>query len=83
MSNEISRLRSKYQRTSWVYDILYSKNPALRARQKFLAPFVELVYGARFDRKTLDHIHTIKSLKVTRTNYLKADTYLLIEGQKI
>lgn len=64
-------------------EILYSKNPALRVRQKFLAPFVELVYGARFDRKTLEYIRNIKSLKVTRTDYLKADTYLLIEGQKI
>lgn len=63
-------------------EILYSKNPALRARQKFLAPFVEFIYGARFDRKTLDHIQIIKSLQVTRTSYLKADTYLLIEGQK-
>ena len=64
-------------------EILYSKNPALRARQKLLAPFVELVYGARFDRRTLDHIHSTPQLKVMNTRYLKADTYLLIEGQKI
>ncbi len=64
-------------------EILYSQDSRLRLRQKFLAPFVELVYGARFDRKTLAHLHAIPSLKVTRTTYLKADTYLLIEGQKI
>ncbi|MBI4209028.1 MAG: class I SAM-dependent methyltransferase [Deltaproteobacteria bacterium] len=64
-------------------EILYSKKPALRARQKLLAPFVEFVYGARFDRKTLDHVRSIQSLKVTRTTYLKADAYLLIEGQRI
>lgn len=64
-------------------EILYSKNRSLRRRQKLLAPFVEFVYGARFDRKTLDHIHAIPSLKVIRTDYLKADTYLLIEGKKI
>ena len=63
-------------------EILYSKDRSLQLRQKLLTPFVELVYGARFDRKTLDHIHSTKSLKVTRTTYLKADTYLLIEGQK-
>ncbi|MBI2083311.1 MAG: class I SAM-dependent methyltransferase [Deltaproteobacteria bacterium] len=64
-------------------EILYSKDRSLQLRQKLLAPFVELVYGARFDRKTLDHIRSTKSLKVTRTTYLKADTYLLIEGEKI
>ena len=64
-------------------EILYSKNRSLRLRQKILSPFVEFVYGARFDRKTLNHIHSVKSLKVTRTTYLKADTYLLIEGEKI
>lgn len=64
-------------------EILYSRDRSLRLRQKLLAPFVEFVYGARFDRKTLELIHTISSLKVTRTTYLKADTYLLIEGEKI
>ncbi|MBI1909845.1 MAG: class I SAM-dependent methyltransferase [Deltaproteobacteria bacterium] len=64
-------------------EILYSKDRALRLRQKILAPFVEFVYGARFDRKTLDHLRAFPSLKVTRTTYLKADTYLLIEGEKI
>lgn len=64
-------------------EILYSRNRSLRLRQKLLAPFVEFVYGARFDRKTLSLIQAIPSLKVTRTSYLKADTYLLIEGEKI
>lgn len=64
-------------------EILYSKDRSLRLRQKFLAPFVEFVYGARFDRRTLDHIHATPSLKVIRTDYLKADTTLLIEGQKV
>lgn len=63
-------------------EILYSKNPVLRRRQKILAPFVEFVYGARFDRRTLEHLDTIPSLKITRTSYLKADTHLLIEGEK-
>lgn len=64
-------------------EILYSKDRSLRLRQKLLSPFVELVYGARFDRKTMELIHAIPSLKVTCTNYLKADTHLLIEGERI
>ena len=63
-------------------EILYSSQPSLRSRQRLLAPFVEWVYGARFDRKTLEQIREIRSLRVTRTSYLKADTYLLIEGEK-
>lgn len=63
-------------------EIVYSSQPSLRSRQRLLAPFVEWVYGARFDRKTLEQIRDIRSLRVTRTSYLKADTYLLIEGQK-
>lgn len=64
-------------------EILYSQDRSLRLRQALLAPLVELVYGARFDRKTLDLVQALPSLKVTRTTYLKADTYLLIEGKKI
>jgi ubiquinone/menaquinone biosynthesis C-methylase UbiE len=64
-------------------EILYSKDRSLQLRQKLLSPLVRLLYGARFDRKTLDHIRDTPSLKVIRTTYLKADTYLFIEGQKI
>ena len=63
-------------------EILFSKNPSRRFRQKLLSPFVRFVYGARFDRGTLEHIRAITSLRVTRTTYLKADTYLLIEGER-
>ena len=79
---EISRVLKPGGRFRLI-EILYSKDRALRLRQKLLAPFVEFVYGARFDRKTLDHIHATKSLKVTLTTYLKADTTLLIEGEKV
>ncbi len=64
-------------------EILYSSQPSLRSRQRLMAPFVELVYGARFDRKTLDRIRSIESLSITQTSYLKDDTYLLIEGEKV
>jgi ubiquinone/menaquinone biosynthesis C-methylase UbiE len=63
-------------------EMVYSQTPALRRRQDFFAPFVEKVYGARFDRKTLKHVNDSDQLKVTGTHYLKHDVYLLIDGIK-
>ena len=64
-------------------EIIYSKDPRLRRRQEFLAPFVEKVYGARFDRKTLEYVHHTDGLKLQGTRFLKHDTYLVIEGTRI
>lgn len=61
-------------------EMVYSKNKKLRRRQDLFAPFVEKVYGARFDRNTLHHLQQSSDLKVTRTTYLKDDVYILIEG---
>jgi len=61
-------------------EIIYSKTPALRKRQELFANFVEKVYGARFDRNTLHLVESAPRLKVTKTRFLKDDTYLLIEG---
>ena len=61
-------------------EIVYSKNKKIRKRQDFLAPFIEAIYGARFDRDTLGHLERSSTLKVTNTSFLKNDTYLLIEG---
>jgi len=63
-------------------EIVYSNDPRLRRRQKFFAPFVSLVYGARFDRHTLDHINRSPNLSVVSTRFLKHDTYLFIEGRR-
>jgi ubiquinone/menaquinone biosynthesis C-methylase UbiE len=63
-------------------EIVYSKDALLRRRQAFLAPFVERVYGARFDRKTLEHIDRASKLSLLGTRFLKHDTYLLIEGRR-
>ena len=57
-------------------EMVYSKDRALRRRQDLFAPFVERVYGARFDRNTLAAIEAIPDLEVCRTSFLKADTYL-------
>ena len=61
-------------------EMVYSKNPALRQRQKLFAPFVQWVYGARFDRNTLAHLEKSSVLKISKTYYLKEDVYLVIEG---
>jgi len=63
-----------------ILEILYSKNPRIRRRQEHLARFVEKVYGARFDRSTLHFLEESPCLRITRTTYLKDDTYLLIDG---
>lgn len=63
-------------------EMVYSSQPHILRRQKLFAPFVEKVYGARFDRRTLQHLRAVPGLTVTETRYLKDDTYLLIEGQK-
>lgn len=64
-------------------EMVYSKNEKIRRRQNFFAPFVEKVYGARFDRNTLRHLERSAKLKVTKTSFLKDDVYLLIEGIRL
>jgi len=63
-------------------EMVYSKDKRLRRRQKLFSGFVETVYGARFDRNTLQHIKNSSKLKVTDTFFLKDDTYLVIEGKR-
>ena len=63
-------------------EMVYSKAPRLRRRQEFFAPFVERVFGARFDRNTLAHVRAASKLRLLSTRFLKHDTYLLIEGER-
>src|SRR5512135_2183491 len=63
-------------------EMQYSKNPHLRKRQDRFAPFVEKVYGARFDRNTLTHVQNNQDLRVTGMYHIRHDTYLLIEGTR-
>jgi len=65
-----------------ILEMVYSKEPRLLRRQKLFAPFVEKVYGARFDRHTLEHLREDDRIGITEARFLKADTYLLIEGCK-
>ncbi len=61
-------------------EMVYSKNRNIRKRQEFFSSFVEKVYGARFDRKTLQYIEASTELDITSTRFLKDDVYLLVEG---
>ena len=63
-------------------EMVYSKDEKIRKRQQRFAPFVEKVYGARFDRHTLEYIEESTELEITRKHFLKDDVYLLIEGVK-
>lgn len=62
-------------------ELFYSRQPARRLVQRLLAPFVEAVYGARFDRRTLEHVEETPGLEITETRWLKGDTVLLLEGR--
>jgi len=65
-----------------ILEIVYSKDPRLSRRQRRLARLVEALYGARFDRRTLQLLQQNASVEITETRFLKADTYLSIEGYK-
>jgi demethylmenaquinone methyltransferase/2-methoxy-6-polyprenyl-1,4-benzoquinol methylase len=61
-------------------EMVYSKIPKFRRRQNFFTPFVEKVYGARFDRNTIENLQVSSKLKITNTCFLKRDIYQVIEG---
>jgi len=61
-------------------EMIYSKNKTIRRRQEFFSAFVEKVYGARFDRKTVQFIERSPDLEITAKRFLKDDVYLLVEG---
>jgi ubiquinone/menaquinone biosynthesis C-methylase UbiE len=63
-------------------EMIYSKNKKIRRRQDIFSSFVEKVYGARFDRKTVQYIEESPDLEITSKRFLKDDVYLLIEGVK-
>ncbi len=63
-------------------EIVYSNDPKIRRRQERMAPFVRRVYGAQFDRRTVEYIENNPDLEIVSTSFLKDDTYLLIEGRK-
>ena len=63
-------------------EMVYSKNRKIRRRQEIFSSFVEKVYGARFDRKTVQYLEESADLDITGKRFLKDDVYLYIEGTK-
>jgi len=63
-------------------EMIYSKDRKIRRRQEFFTSFVEKVYGARFDRHTVEFLEESPDLEITGMRFLKDDVYLLIEGVK-
>jgi len=63
-------------------EMIYSKDRKIRRRQEFFTSFVEKVYGARFDRHTVEFLEESPDLEITSMRFLKDDVYLLIEGVK-
>lgn len=66
-----------------ILEVVYSKNSALRKRQQLFAKWAEKIYGARFDRPTLELLQVTPELQVERVRYLYADTHRCIEGRRI
>ncbi len=64
-------------------EIVYSKQRRIHFAQTLMAPLVQHLYGARFDRRTLAKIESMSGLEITGTRFLKDDTYLLIEGRRL
>ena len=64
-------------------EMKYPSNPKLRSLFEFFSPVVEKVYGARFDRNTLEFIRESSKLEITNTYFLKSDIYLVIEGVRV
>lgn len=63
-------------------EIIYSKDPKRAKWQRLIAPWVEKVYGARFDRQTRHYLANHPKLSLNHQRYLKDDTYLLLEGHR-
>jgi ubiquinone/menaquinone biosynthesis C-methylase UbiE len=64
-------------------EMIGSQDPQIRARQRLWAPWVERVYGARFDRRTSEYLAKVPGLTITRRSFLKDDVYLLLEGERV
>ena len=79
--NQIARVLKPDGKFS-ILEMIYSKEEKLLKRQKRFKPFIEKVYGARFDRQTLRRFQENEELKVEKTFFVKADVYLMIEGIK-
>ena len=66
-----------------IIELTYSNDPVKRWYQDTFAPFVEFMYGAKFDRHTLTAIEKMDGMVLAKKEYLNnADVMLLLEGTK-
>lgn len=61
-------------------EYVYSKNRWRRFWMKALAPMVEMLYGARFDRKTAEHMKTA-GFDLVERRFVHDDIILLLVGR--
>lgn len=64
-----------------ILEYVYSKNPLRRAWMGALSPFVEALYGARFDRRTVAHMSAAGFAPV-ETEFVYADIILKLVGRR-
>ena len=64
-------------------DIVYSHDPLIFKRQQLFSGLIKKLYGARLDTHVIENIASVAGLKITKAQFLKEDTYLFIEGEKV
>ncbi len=58
-------------------EYVYSRDPRRRRVQRLLAPWVEWAYGARFDRRTREHIREA-GLAVSEARFVHSDVLVML-----
>ena len=58
-------------------EYVYSQNRRQRLTQKLLSPWVKWAYGARFDRRTREHIQQV-GLSISASQFVHSDTILML-----
>lgn len=62
-------------------EYVYSRHPARRLGMRLLAPVVEFLFGARFDRRTTEHLREAGFL-LERSEFVSGDVLLLLEARR-
>ncbi len=61
-------------------EYVYSRDPRRRRIQRFFSPWVEWAYGARFDRRTREHVREV-GLELRASQFVHADTMVMLTVQ--
>lgn len=65
----------------WLLEYVYSRNPWRRFWMRVLAPWVEALYGARFDRNTREHLSRA-GFNLVSERFVHSDIILELAGRK-